>query len=110
MKKIIIALSIMLMASVSFAGSAFEGSVWIDVRTAEEHAANNISGDIRITHTDIVTEVQKLYPDKNTQIQLYCRSGGRAGKAMSALKEAGYSNVVNAGSIDDARKTRGLKP
>lgn len=105
MKKLIIALSIMFMASVSFAEP-----VWIDVRTAEEHAANNISGDIRITHTDIVTEVQKLYPDKNTQIQLYCRSGGRAGKAMSALKEAGYSNVVNAGGIDDARKARGLKP
>jgi rhodanese-related sulfurtransferase len=27
---------------------------------------------------------------------------------MSALKEAGYKNVSNAGGIDDARKERGL--
>ena len=42
------------------------------------------------------------------EIHLYCSVGGRAGKAMFAIKEAGYTNVYYAGSIDDARKERDL--
>lgn len=82
--------------------------VWIDVRSSIEHSIDSIDGDIRISHGDIVEEVSELFPDKNTQIHLYCRSGGRADKAMSALIDAGYINVSNAGGIDDARKERGL--
>lgn len=81
---------------------------WIDVRSEAEHRIDSIAGDIRISHDEIVENVSDIFPDKNTEINLYCRSGGRAGKAMSALKDAGYTNVSNAGSIDDARKQRGL--
>ena len=87
---------------------SYADAVWIDVRTAVEHKFDNIEGDIRIPHGEIVQQVQKLFPDKNTEIRLYCRSGGRAGKAMSVLKKVGYTNVSNMGSIDDARKKRGL--
>lgn len=83
-------------------------TAWIDVRSAIEHGIDSIEGDPRVTHGDIVEKVTELYPDKETEIRLYCRSGGRAGKAMSALKEAGYTNVFNAGGIDDARAFRGL--
>lgn len=82
--------------------------VWIDVRSSIEHSFDNIEGDVRISHGDIVEEISELFADKNTQIHLYCRSGGRADKAMSALIDAGYMNVSNAGGIDDARKERGL--
>ena len=81
-------------------------TVWVDVRTPVEHAIDNIDGDIRISHTDIVPEVEKLFPDKNTQIKLYCRSGGRAGTAAQALKEAGYTDVENIGGINKAREAR----
>jgi len=91
-----------------YGASAQPEAVWIDVRTPVEHALDSIDGDIRISHGDIVEEVTQLYPDKNTEIHLYCMSGGRAGKAAEALKEAGYTNVSNAGGIDDARKARGL--
>ncbi len=83
-------------------------AIWIDVRSAEEHEQSNIHGDIRISHTDIVPEVSRLFPDRNTEIRLYCRSGRRSGIAMSALLEAGYTNVSNAGGIDDARQAREL--
>ena len=83
-------------------------TVWIDVRSSPEHFLDNIEGDTRISHDDIVQEVNKLFPDKSTEIHLYCRSGGRASKAASALKEAGYTSVSNEGGIDDARKERGL--
>jgi len=96
-------LVVMFLISLSFAET-----VWIDVRSSVEHSINNIEGDVRISHGDIVQGVNQLYPDTSTEIRLYCRSGRRSGKAMSALKEAGYTNVSNAGGIDDARKERGL--
>jgi phage shock protein E len=49
-----------------------------------------------------------MFPDKTTEIHLYCRSGGRAGRAMNALEDAGYTNVSNAGGIEDAREARAL--
>ena len=84
-------------------------AVWIDVRSMVEHSIDNIEGDVRISGDDIVAEVGKKFPDKSTEIRLYCRSGGRAEKAMSALAEVGYTNVSNVGGIDDARKERGLE-
>ena len=88
--------------------AAFAEAVWIDVRTAMEHTMDSIEGDPRIPHDEIVDGVAALYPDKDTEIHLYCRSGGKAGKAQAALKSAGYTNVVNEGGIDDAREARGL--
>lgn len=87
---------------------SYADTAWIDVRSVAEHSIDKIEGDPRISHGDIVQEVNEIFPDQNMEIHLYCRIGGRAGIAMSALKEAGYTNVFNAGSIDDARKERGL--
>lgn len=97
-----------LLIAMCFSSLSFAEPVWVDVRTAAEHTIDNIEGDIRISAGDIVPEVQKLFPDKNTEIRLYCRSGGRAATATSALIEAGYTNVSSAGGIEDARKKRGL--
>jgi phage shock protein E len=99
---------ILFVAGVLVSSISVAKTVWIDVRSSVEHSIDSIEGDVRISHEDVVHEVTELYPDTSTEIHLYCRSGGRAGKAMSALKEAGYTNVSNAGGIDDARKERGL--
>lgn len=91
-----------------FSSLAIAETVWIDVRSALEHKFSSIEGDARITHSEILSAVSKDYADKETEIYLYCRSGGRAEKAKSELIQAGYTNVQNVGSIDDARKARGL--
>lgn len=98
--------AVTLTIGILFSSISFADPVWIDVRSVLEHKIDNIEGDIRISHSDIVDEVSRLYPDKNTDIRLYCLSGGRAGKALSSLKHAGYNNLQNVGSIDDARKVR----
>lgn len=103
MKKILVVL-----LSMFFTSLAIAETVWIDVRTAEEYNQDHIKGDIRISHEEIVPNVEKLVIPKNTEIHLYCKSGRRAGIAMSKLKEAGYTNVSNSGGIDDARKERSL--
>ncbi|NND66645.1 MAG: rhodanese-like domain-containing protein [Halioglobus sp.] len=87
---------------------ALADTVWVDVRSSLEHKIDNIEGDTRISHSDIVPEIEKLYPDRDTSIKLYCRSGGRAGKAEEALRAAGYTDVENVGGIGDARKRRSL--
>jgi len=83
--------------------------VWIDVRTLMEQSIDSIDGDIRIGYSEIIPQVEKLFPDKNTAIRLYCRSGGRAGTAEQALKQAGYTDVENIGGISDARKYRHIE-
>ncbi|MCY7297274.1 rhodanese-like domain-containing protein [Alteromonas sp. a30] len=98
-------IAIALISAVSFFSNA--EPTWIDVRSAAEHKLSHIDGDLRITHTDIVEKVNELFPSKDHEIRLYCRSGYRANIALEALQAAGYTNVSNAGGIEDARKERG---
>lgn len=94
-------LSLLLLSS-----SVLAKPVWIDVRSAQEYQADHIEGDKQIDYRLIVAGVEKAYPDKNTQIRLYCRSGRRAGIAKNLLQEAGYNDVQNIGSIGNARQLR----
>ena len=97
-----------LLSLFSFSAFSSEQPLWIDVRSVVEHKVDNIEGDLRVSHGDIVGELSEAYPDKNTPIKIYCRSGGRAEKAKQALIGAGYTDVENAGGINDARKQRGI--
>jgi len=49
-----------------------------------------------------VSQIESLNLSKNAPIKLYCRSGVRAGIALTALEELGYTNVENVGGIGDA--------
>ena len=99
---------LLLLVAIGISSLSKADTTWIDVRSSIEHSIDKIDGDVRISHGDIVQEVSKMFPDKGTEIRLYCLSGGRAGKAMSALQAAGYTQVSNAGGIGDARNERGL--
>ena len=74
----------------------------IDVRTQEEWQVAHLDDAKLIPWEGIVAETDKLGLDKKQAIALFCRSGNRAGKAMALLSAAGYSNVVNLGSLEQA--------
>ena len=74
-------------------------SVIIDVRTPEEYNAGHIEGAVNINYTDIASGIEMLVPDRDTTIQLYCKSGRRAGIAKETLEKMGYKNVVNEGGF-----------
>ena len=74
----------------------------IDVRTPEEWNTGYLKSAINVEWQNI-TNIESLVP-KNEEIFLYCRSGNRSGKAAKILIEAGYINVINAGSIQEASK------
>ncbi len=78
-------------------------TLWIDVRSLEEYQADHIEGHINIPHTRIAGEIGQYARDKNGAINLYCRSGRRAGIALQTLEAMGYTRVSNVGGIADAR-------
>lgn len=73
--------------------------VWIDVRSAEEYQEQHLEGAINIEFTEILEGVANL--DKDSEIHLYCGSGRRAGIALKALEEAGFTNLTNRGGLSD---------
>ena len=81
-------------------------TVWIDVRTLDEYNEDHISNTEHIPHLEIATQISDLDLDKNTPIKLFCRSGVRAGLALTALEDLGYTNVETVGGIADAREVR----
>ncbi len=100
-KATILSLAVML-----FSGPLFADTIWLDVRSYGENANESLAGSINIPHTQVAKEISGVIKDKNTQINVFCRSGGRAGKALKVLKELGYSNVENVGSLGNARKLK----
>ena len=100
--------TLVLIAGIVLSPLSIAEPVWVDVRSFIENKIDNIDGDIRISYSSIVEEMSKIHPDKTTDIRLYCRSGARAQSALSLLNQAGYSNVKNVGSINDARRIRAL--
>ena len=87
---------------------AYAEQIWVDVRTPREIKLDYIEGDLQISHFDIDKEIMRLYPDRSTEIAIYGSNGSRSGLAMFFLKAAGYEHVLNAETINNARKMRGL--
>lgn len=72
----------------------------IDVRTKEEFDTQNVNGAI---HHDIMGMMYGTFPNvpKDAEILVYCESGNRSMTACKMLIENGYTNVVDAGSIEN---------
>jgi len=67
----------------------------IDVRTPKEYDEGHIENAKLI---DFLSEgfkenIQEL--DKNKPVYLYCRSGGRSGKASKLMLELGFTQIVD---------------
>jgi len=78
----------------------------VDVRTQDEWNRGHIEGALHIEWQDILNLSSDI--NKDEKIYLYCRSGNRSGKATKILEDAGYINVINAGSIQEASKLLGI--
>ncbi|MDV2857918.1 rhodanese-like domain-containing protein [Oceanimonas sp. CAM02] len=83
------------------------GSVWIDVRTAQEYQLDHLPGAVLIPHTRIARGVSEQYPNRNTPINLYGADGVRSRMAMEALQALGYQRVEDLGSLN---AIRGIEP
>lgn len=91
-----------------WSGALFADPLWIDVRSTQEYAEDHIAGDTNIPVDTINPDLLAREYGKDAEINLYCRSGGRAGRAMEILQAAGFTNVKNVGGIEEVRDLRDL--
>jgi rhodanese-related sulfurtransferase len=81
----------------------------IDVRTPEEVAGGYLEGALKFDFQgpNFASEIATL--DKSKDYVIYCRSGNRAGQAISYMQSNGFTGTLaNAGSVADASATTGL--
>lgn len=70
-------------------------AIILDVRTPGEVAEGKIPGAIHIDvhNPGFLQEATKL--DKEKELLVYCRSGGRSGMACGMLAKNGYTSLYN---------------
>ena len=79
-----------------------EGAILVDVRTKEEYDSNHIDGASLLTLDTINEEsASKVIDNKNSVIIVYCKSGNRSSQALTILKNLGYTEVYDLGSINN---------
>lgn len=74
------------------------GAILLDVRTDEEYRMGHLRGSKHLPLQEI-SRLPEQITDRNTPLFLYCRSGARAGSALSYLKKMGYTAVYNIGGL-----------
>lgn len=75
------------------------GAVIVDVRSPEEFAGGSYPGAKNIPVQVIGSRLSEIPKDK--PVVVFCRSGARSSAAAATLKQAGYTDVTNAGGLSD---------
>jgi phage shock protein E len=75
------------------------GALIIDVRTPEEFRDGAYPGARNIPISNLGARLGELPREK--PVVLYCASGARSAAAARALKQAGFTDVINAGGLAD---------
>lgn len=75
--------------------SQIEGAQLLDVRTPDEWNEGIIEGATMSNFYDEGFETSLSTLDKEKPVAVYCKSGGRSGKAMSIMNKLGFKEVYN---------------
>jgi rhodanese-related sulfurtransferase len=110
---VVIALVVALLGLMTGCGKAEEipvtgNTVVVDVRTPAEFADGHLAGavNIDVSSPDFATRIAELPADGRYVV--YCRSGNRSAQAVELMKRAGFTEVIDAGGVDDAADATGL--
>jgi len=76
------------------------GAKIIDVRTPEEFSDGHYPEARNIPVAEIQARISEIGP-KDAPVVLYCASGARSALAAKLLAAAGFSDVLNAGGLED---------
>ena len=72
-----------------------QGALLLDVREPEEYSAVHAPNAKLIPLGELESRLQEIASYKDKPIVVMCRSGHRSSRAVSLLKEAGYTQVSN---------------
>ena len=75
-----------------------ENAVLLDVRTPQEYGEGHIPGSKNVP-LQTIDKVRSVVENKDTELFVYCYSGGRSRQAAAALGQMGYTHVQNIGGI-----------
>jgi phage shock protein E len=75
------------------------GATVVDVRTPDEFRDGAYPGAKNIPLGELGRRLGEIPKDK--PVVLYCASGARSSSAARAMKQAGYTDVINAGGLAD---------
>jgi rhodanese-related sulfurtransferase len=80
----------------------------LDVRTAaEREVLGYLPNSFHVPASDLDVIIPQLFPDKNSNLLVYCNTGQRARRATEKLHALGYKNTVYiAGSYKELFFTR----
>jgi rhodanese-related sulfurtransferase len=67
----------------------------IDVREDNEWAEGHARGADHLGKGIIERDIEKMVPDKDAELILYCGGGYRAALAADSLQKMGYTNVAS---------------
>lgn len=83
-------------------------AVLLDVRTPAEFAEGHLDGALNLDFNggELSAAIPTLDPD--AEYYVYCRSGNRSGQAIALMQQAGFSNLTNLGSVDQAAGATGI--
>ncbi len=79
----------------------------IDVRTRAEYAESHLQGAVNIPYDQLGDRIGETTTNKAERILVHCRSGRRSALAKATLAAQGYTNVIDLGSIANARQATG---
>jgi rhodanese-related sulfurtransferase len=65
----------------------------LDVRSPDEFGAGHIPGAVNIPLETLAGRIDELGASPSDEIVVHCERGGRAAKAETVLRGAGYSDV-----------------
>lgn len=84
-------------------------AIILDVRTADEYAGGHLDGAqlLDFNGGEVAAAIPSLDPD--AEYLVYCRSGNRSGQAIALMEQAGFSNLTNLGSLEQAASTTGIQ-
>ena len=76
------------------------GARIVDVRSPAEFKDGAYAGAINIPLSSLLARMNELEP-RDKPVVLYCASGARSGQGARVLRQAGFTDVINAGGLDD---------
>ncbi len=77
-----------------------EKVVILDVREEEEYEEGHIENSVLLPLGEVTYYAERIIPNKDEIILVYCRSGNRSKQASYFLAELGYTNVYEFGGIN----------
>jgi len=69
--------------------------LFVDVREDNEWQAGHAAGAIHLGKGILERDIERLVPDRDLEIVLYCGGGYRSALAADALQRMGYTNIIS---------------